>query len=61
MASPKACHKRIVQTETGQQCDSVCKNLLYAVALVVSEQLGKIRKGKVRQNQRRKSDTGKEG
>ena len=56
-----------MQTETSKvnnvaQCitSSVTdfNNMLYAVALVVSERLGK---GEVRQNERRKSHPGKEG
>ena len=36
-------------------------NLLYAVALVVSERLGKIRKGKGKAKSEKKEPTGKEG
>ena len=71
LPSLKTCDKRIVQTKTNKvnnvvQCITTFNitdwnNLLYAVALVVSEWLGKIRKGKVRQNLSRKSHTGKEG
>ena len=67
----KACDKKIVQTETSKVNNVVqyittsniidCNKLLYAAALAVSERLGKIRKGKGKTNQRRKSHTGKEG
>ena len=58
LPSLKACDKRIVQTETNK-VNSVaqyittgnitdCNNLLYAMALVVSERLGKVGKGKTK-------------
>ena len=58
LPSLKTCDKRIVQTETSKVNNVVqyittpnitdCNNLLYAVALVVSERLGKIMKGKTK-------------
>ena len=60
LQSLKVCGKRIVQTETSKINNVVqyittsnitdCNNLLYAVALVVSERLGQImkRKGKTK-------------
>ena len=71
LPSLKACDKKTVQTDTSKVCNVVqysttsnitdCNNLLYSVTLVASERLGKIRKGKKRQNQKRKRHTGKEG
>ena len=51
LPSLKTCDKRIVHTETSKvniaaSNITACNILLYAVALVVSERLGKIRKGK---------------
>ena len=63
LPSLKPCDKRIVQTSKVNnvvQYSTDCNNLLYYVALVVREQLGKIRKGNGK-TKSEKSHTGKEG
>ena len=64
LPSLKTSDKRIVQTETSKVNNVVqyittsnitdCNSLLYSVALVVSERLGKIRKGKGKTTSKKK-------